>query len=341
MATIKDVAKLAGVAVSTASYALNQSSKVAPQTARKVIDAARVLNYQKNGIARDLKRNKTDTILLILHNLAGPFYSELVRGVQDTLQSLNYGLIACSSMGGRDSTASRFLAERRADGAIILASNLGDQEIERAARKDFPIVVLDRLILNHDSIMSVVVDNKSGGYEAAKHLIDRGHRDIAYLSGPLDSRDNLQRRKGFEQAMQEAAIPIRPKWLLKGEFTRQGGYLATKMLILQGDLPSAIFAGNDEMAIGAMNALKDAGIKVPRQISVIGFDDIEMSRYTTPQLTTVSQANYEVGSLSAHLIYRSIKEEIAKKDYIMPTELIIRDSSRELMKEVRGQREQV
>ncbi|WP_062236083.1 LacI family DNA-binding transcriptional regulator [Fictibacillus sp. FJAT-27399] len=330
MATLKDVARLAGVAVSTASYALNHSTKVAPQTAKKVFKAAKTLNYQKNGIARDLKRNKTETILLILDNLAGPFYSELVRGVQDTLQSLNYGLIACSSMGGITSTAARFLAERRADGAIILSFNLSDQEIEQAASKDFPIVVLDRLAMTHESIMSVLVDNKSGGYEAAKHLIDLGHRDIAYINGPLDARDNLQRRKGFELAMKESDLEVHPKWMLQGGFTRQGGYLATKMMIMQGKLPTAIFAANDEMAIGAMNALKEAKIDVPEDVSVVGFDDIEMARYTSPLLTTVSQANYDIGSLSAHLIYRSITEEIAKKDYIMPTELIVRDSAKRL-----------
>lgn len=332
MATIKDVAKLAGVAVSTASYALNNSPKVAPQTARKVFNAAKSLNYQKNGIARDLKRNKTDTIMLILHNLAGPFYSELVRGVQDTLHTLNYGLIACSSMGGKTSTATRFLAERRADGAIILAVNLTDQEIEQAARKDFPIVVLDRLIMNHDSIMSVLVDNKSGGYEAAKHLIKLGHKEIAYINGPIDARDNVQRRKGFEQAMSEFGLTIHKKWMLQGGFTRQGGYMATKMLIVEGDLPTAIFAANDEMAIGALNALQEAGINVPGDLSVVGFDDIEMSRSTSPSLTTVSQAKYEIGSLSAHLIYRSITEQIAKKDYIMPTELIARESTERLLR---------
>lgn len=127
---------------------------------------------------------------------------------------------------------------------------------------------------------------------------------------PLTHGTTFSGAKGLNRRWKKLQSPFIPNGQPQGGFTRQGGYLATKMLILQGDLPSAIFAGNDEMAIGAMNALKEAGIKVPKEISVVGFDDIEMSRYTSPRLTTVSQANYEVGSLSAHLIYRSIKEKL-------------------------------
>ena len=144
IATIKDVAKLAGVALSTASYALNGSKKVSQDTVKKVLDAAKQLNYQKNGIASDLKRTKTNTIALILSDLSGPYYSDLIRGVQEVTMANGYDLIACSSIGGAQSTAAKFLKENRVDGAIILAHNISDGVILESAREGFPIVVLDR-----------------------------------------------------------------------------------------------------------------------------------------------------------------------------------------------------
>ncbi|GAA0369852.1 LacI family DNA-binding transcriptional regulator [Bacillus horti] len=326
MATIKDVAKLAGVAVSTASYALNSSSKVSPDTARKVLDAAKQLNYQKNGLARDLKLSKTDTIGLILSNMSGPFYSELINGVQEVSMSHGYGLIACSSLNGDTKMAHKFIQERRVDGVIILAHSITDEMIIQSARRDFPIVVLDR-VLPHEHVMNVASDNVTGGYLATKHLLDSGHTDIRYVAGSANSRDNDLRFQGYLKALQEKGITPLPNWNIQGGFTKEAGYRVGKLLVMQGQLPTALFCVNDEVAIGVIQAFDELGVRIPDDVSIVGFDNIEISQYVTPSLTTVNQSKYEMGQLAAHLVFQALQGDVPKKEYILPTNLVLRKST--------------
>lgn len=329
MATIKDVAKLAGVAVSTASYALNGSKKVSEATVKKVRDAAKQLNYQKNGFASDLKRTKTNTIALILRDLSGPYYSDLIKGVQEVTMTNGYDLIACSSIGGPQSTAIKFLREKRVDGAIILAHNISDDVILQSAREGFPIVALDRT-LESDHIYHVEVDNVQGGYIATEYLIKNGHKDIAYISGPYNSHDNNMRFKGYKMALENHGITYQSRWKVSGEFTREGGYRATKLLIAQRDLPEAIFYANDEMAIGGLQALAEKNISVPNDISIIGFDDIQLAEYVSPSLTTIRQPKYEAGALAVHLIFQLLSSEKIEPSYKLATELIVRESVKKM-----------
>ncbi len=325
MATIKDVAKLAGVALSTASYAMSGDSKVSAKTREKVLEAARQLNYQKNGFAMDLKRSRTNTIALILTDLSGPYYSELIRSIQDVALSNSYDLIACSSMGGKDSTAVRFLLEKRVDGAIVLAHNITDEILQAAGSSRFPIVVMDRLIAS-EGLINVVVDGELGGYSATRYLIEKGHEHIAYISGPANSYDNALRYKGFQRAMQEAGLEEKTKWKLNGGFIREGGYKSTKMMLMQGELPSAVFYANDEMAVGGMKALEEGGISVPDDISVIGFDDIQLAEYIQPPLTTIRQPMYESGSLAGHLLFQMLNGDTVNDFYKLKIELVERQS---------------
>ncbi|MCC3358488.1 LacI family DNA-binding transcriptional regulator [Bacillus sp. REN16] len=328
MTTIKDVAKLAGVAISTASYALNGSSKVSKDTIKKVVEAAKQLNYQKNGIASDLKRTKTNTIALILSDLSGPYYSDLIRGVQEVTMANGYDLIACSSIGGTQSTAAKFLKEKRVDGAIILAHNISNEVILESAREGFPIVVLDRDITS-EYVYHVAVDNEQGGFIATEYLIKNGHKDIAYISGPYKSHDNEMRFKGFKRALEQHDIPFYSKWKISGDFTREGGYRATKLLIAQQKLPQAIFFANDEMALGGVQALEEKKIDIPNDISIIGFDDIQLAEYISPPLTTIRQPKYEAGALAVHLIFQLLSMEKIDEYYKLTTELIERNSVRQ------------
>ncbi|WP_019911290.1 LacI family DNA-binding transcriptional regulator [Paenibacillus sp. HW567] len=325
MATIKDVAKLAGVALSTASYAMNGDSKVSAKTREKVLEAARQLNYQKNGFAMDLKRSRTNTIALILRDLSGPYYSELIRSIQDVALSNSYDLIACSSMGGKDSTAVKFLMEKRVDGAIVLAHNITDEILHAAGSSRFPIVVMDRLITG-EGLINVVVDGEQGGYSATRHLIEKGHKEIAFVSGPANSYDNALRYQGFLRAMREAGLEEKTKWKLSGGFIREGGYKATKMMLVQGELPTAIFYANDEMAVGGMKALEEGGVSVPEELSVIGFDDIQLAEYIQPPMTTIRQPMYESGSLAGHLLFQRLNGDAVNSFYKLKIELIERRS---------------
>lgn len=327
MATIKDVAKRAGVALSTASYALNGNQKVSASTIEKVLKAARELNYQKNGFASDLKRTKTNTIALILSDMSGPYFSELIKGVQEVTASHQYDLIACSSLGGDRSTATKFLREKRVDGAIILANNVSTQLIEESAREDFPIIVLDRDVQNPFAI-HVKVDNRHGAYQATEHLIENGHRSIGYISGPHDSHDNEERFKGFSDALKNYEIPFQSRFKISGNFTRDGGYRATKMLIAQQQLPDALFYANDEMAIGGLQAFSEKGIAIPDDVSIVGFDDIQLSEYVNPPLTTVKQPKYEAGALAVHTIFQMLAGEKVDKSFELSTEFVKRSSVR-------------
>ncbi|WP_068620984.1 LacI family DNA-binding transcriptional regulator [Paenibacillus tuaregi] len=329
MATIKDVAKLAGVALSTASYALNGDTKVAEKTRTKVLEAARQLNYRKNGFAMDLKRSRTNTIALILTDLSGPYYSELIRSIQDVALANGYDLIACSSMGGKDSTAVRFLRERRVDGAVVLAHNITDEILLESAGERFPIVVMDRG-LSGDGLINVRVDSEQGGYTATRYLIDAGHRTIAYISGPSNSSDNALRYQGYLRAMHEAGLEEKAKWRLSGNFVREGGYSATKMMIMQGELPSAVFYANDEMALGGFKAFEEAGVSVPNDVSVIGFDDIQLAEYVRPSLTTVRQPKHEAGSLAGHLLFQMLDGGEVNDSYKLMIEMVERESVRKL-----------
>ncbi|CAM4330091.1 LacI family transcriptional regulator [Paenibacillus alkaliterrae] len=329
MATIKDVAKMAGVSISTVSYALNNNTKVSNKTKQKIMEAVRQLNYQKNGLASDLKKSSTRTIAIIVTDLAGPYYAELVKGIQEVTLSKGYDLLACSSVGEETSTAVKFLTEKRVDGAIVLAYNISEDIIEQSARKEFPIILLDRKVDN-EFVVSIEIDNEEGSYMAAEYLIEQGHRDIAYISGMAKSDLNFMRIRGYERALRTHGLDSKNRMHQFGHFNRDNGYSMTKMLITQGNLPSAIMYANDEMAIGGIKAFKEHGIKVPSDVSIIGFDDIELAQYVRPSLTTIMQPKYERGALAAHLIFQILEGKEVDSHYKFPTKLVLRDSVKKM-----------
>ncbi|MBD2846610.1 LacI family DNA-binding transcriptional regulator [Paenibacillus sp. IB182496] len=327
MATIKDVAKLAGVSISTVSYALNNHDKVSLSTKKRILEAARRLNYQKNGIASDLKRSSTRTIALIVTDLAGPHYAELVKGIQEVALSRGYDLLACSSLGGEQSTAVKFLTEKRVDGAIVLAYNIPAATLRRAAREAYPIILLDREIESPHTV-SIEVDNEAGCHMATEHLIEQGHRRLAYVGGNPMEPLNEQRVSGFKRALRQHGLEREGQLHQFGMFNRDNGYAMTKMLIAEGNLPTGILYYNDEMAIGGIQAFREYGIRVPGDVSVIGFDDIELAQYVRPALTTVMQPKYERGALAAHLLFQALDGKPLEPRYRLPTRLIVRDSVR-------------
>ncbi|MGD7044556.1 LacI family DNA-binding transcriptional regulator [Jeotgalibacillus proteolyticus] len=329
MTTIKDVAKKAGVAVSTASLAINHSSRVSKETAKKVLDAASELHYQKNGWARDLKMKKTQIIGLVLHDLSGSFYAPIIKGIEETLHSYGYGLIACSTIGENLGTAERFLRERRVDGVIVFSADIKDETLFDVCRSHFPLAVLDREI-SHPNLYSVTVDNLQGGYLAADHLIGHGHTSIGYISGPSNNWDSQLRSEGFTQCLSQNNLSVPSKWHIKGDYSQRGGYQAAKLLLQQSELPTGLFVSNDQMAIGVLEAFGDAGVKVPEQISLIGFDDIELARYIRPSLTTVKQPKYEMGATAAHKIIQHIEGSPLKEHTQLTTEVIQRQSTAKL-----------
>jgi len=326
MVTIKDVAKAAGVAVSTASYALNGVDKVSEQTKEKVLKKAKELNYTPNSIARNLKTRKTELIGLFVHDINGPFYDKLIKGIQEVVNQKGYGLIIFCDSGQKPGTSCSFLRERRIDGAIIISPNISNEQVRDLALEGFPIVVLDRK-LAADNLYSVVVDNEKGANEAVQHLIDLGNRKIGFISGPDDSYDNKERLKGYINTLRNNSLEINYEYVLNGKFTEESGYeLIIKFLKENKELPTAFFSSNDEMAIGAIRALQEGKIRVPEDVAIVGFDDILISSYIQPKLTTVRRPMYELGSFSAHMLMNILSGKSNRSSMVFSTDLIIRES---------------
>ncbi|HEY8348012.1 MAG TPA: LacI family DNA-binding transcriptional regulator [Symbiobacteriaceae bacterium] len=325
MTTIRDVARLAGVAPSTASMALNDHPRISTETKMKVLAAARELNYQPNAMARGLKSRRTESVGLILTDIAGPFYSELIKGVEDVAIERGYQLVISSAHSGREESARRLLAERRTDGLIVLAPNLKDADLAAVASPEFPLVLLDRHLCA-PGISCIRVDNVAAASEAVSHLINLGYRSILYVSGPQLSTDNQERLLGFRQALERAGLPFSPDLVVPGDFTEEGGRRAARWILDRPTLPDAVFAANDEMAIGVMEVFLDRGIRIPEDVALVGFDDIRLAAYVRPALTTVRQFKYELGQRAATLLFAMLDGTSEARAERISTELVIRES---------------
>lgn len=326
MATLKDVARLAEVSIATASGALNHHPHVKASTRKRVVDAAAVLKYRPNGVARDLKTQRTETIVVFLHDLGGPFYSELVRGIQDVAMNHGYAAIASWRAGEINTAWNRLLVEGRVDGAIILDPSIADWMINASVSENLPIILLDRK-LETPFCYHVAADHEAGAYQATKHLLDLGLKTVAFISGPLASHDSVKRFKGYQRALDDYRLSVDGRFVLHGNFTEQGGYLAAEAIVSQGMLPEGIFAANDEMAIGVLAGLKAKGISVPDDILLVGFDDIRLAQYVTPGLTTVRQPMYELGAIATEVLFKAFQGERNMPPVMLPTELIVRNST--------------
>ncbi|MCD4700130.1 MAG: LacI family transcriptional regulator [Phycisphaerae bacterium] len=331
-ATLSEVAKLAKVSVSTASYAINGYHRISDATKKRVQEAAGTLNYIPNAAARNLKRKKTKTIGIFLHDVIGPFYSTLIGGILEIVNQNNYDLVICISTREND-TAHRFIEERSLDAGIILDLMISDDLLLRVADEHFPIVVLDR-ILKKKYMRSVLIDNYNGAYDACKHIISQGYKNLAILTGPLEvsetSCDIYQRINGYQNAAKDHNLTIKIPKGFSGDFTEEGGYSATKILFSGKSHPDAILSANDQMAVGAMQAIKECGLRIPEDVGIIGFDNIQLSEYQTPPLSTVEHPVRKRGIIAAQLIFNMLNHSSDDDEFepiILPTNSVIRKSS--------------
>ncbi|MFH0766542.1 MAG: LacI family DNA-binding transcriptional regulator [Bacillota bacterium] len=279
MTTIKDVAKQAGVSISTASYALNNLPNVHPDTRKRIIDVAKELNYHPNGNARNLKTKRTGNIGVFIYGFSGPIFSDVLEGIRQKLQENNFNIIVSSGI-----SSTNLLQERQVDGAIIFDVQLSDDILLNYASYGLPLYVLDRE-LHGKNIYSSVIDNEGLVYQFITQMINKGYRDLAYLSGPSVAFNNNHRYEGFKTALKDNHIEHHQ--FLACDFTIQGGYSAGKKLLTQPNKPRFVYCANDESAIGFIQALREGGLKVPSDIAVAGFDNIYMGEFITPKLTTI------------------------------------------------------
>lgn len=329
MATIKDVAALAGISYTTVSHVVNNSRPVSAHVRRKVESAIAELNYVPSAVARSLKAQSTATIGLLVPNSVNPYFAELARGIEDCCERNGYCVILCNSDDDPQKQRNylRVLLEKRVDG-LVVASVGGDAAlIDLLAAVRTPMVIVDRG-LHEVSADLVCIDHEQGGYLATQHLLDLGHHDIACISGPQHTHVAQLRMDGYRRALGERGLRPAANRVMHSDFTSPGGYLAAVQL-LAAEPPSAIFAANDMIGLGVLRAAAEQGIRVPDELSVIGFDDIELSRYVYPALTTVGQRIGELGEIAAERLLARIAGSpgAAPTRHVIAPQIVVREST--------------
>ena len=328
MATIKDVAAMAGVSYTTVSHVLNKTRPVSEPVRLKVEEAIAHLDYVPSAVARSLKAKTTATIGLLVANSLNPYFAELARGIEDYCERNNYCVILCNCDDDPDKQRNylRVLLEKRVDG-LVVASAGGDVGLASGLLGvRTPMVIVDR---NLEGIHAdlVRIDHELGAYLATRHLLDLGHRAIACITGPAITRVAQLRMAGYQRALTEAGIEVPEYWMLESDFSCMGGYQAAVRLF-EGNRPTAIFACNDLMGIGVLRAAAECKIRVPDHLSVIGFDDVQMSRYVYPALTTVGQSILQLGEMAAQLLLRRISApEREVEQHIVTPSIVLREST--------------
>lgn len=331
--TIKDVARLAGVSTTTVSHVINKTRFVAETTQEKVKKAVEELNYAPSAVARSLKCNTTRTIGMLVTQSSNPFFAEVVDGVESYCYRQGYTLILCNTGGIYEKQRDyiRMLAEKRVDGILVMCSDLTEDLREMLdAHSSIPKVIMDWG--PESSQADKIIDNsEEGGYLATKYLLDNGHTDIACLTYHEEKVACIERVIGYKRALREYDIEFKQERILVGNFECDTAVLAADKILAMENRPTAVFCFNDLMALGVISRLQENGVRVPDDISIIGYDNIELSGYFSPPLTTVHQPKRRVGKTAFEILLQRIKDkEHDKRIFEMHPEIVERSSVKKL-----------
>ncbi|WP_434999381.1 substrate-binding domain-containing protein [Vibrio scophthalmi] len=329
MATMKDIAKLACVSTSTVSHVINQSRYVSEEIAERVNRAAQELNYSPSVLARSLKTNRTKTLGMLVTTSSNPFFGEVVKGVERSCYQKGYNLILCNTEGDQErmTTSISTLLQKRVDGLILMCSSLEGEHIEIFDKyPDVPVVVMDwgPMLFASDKIQD---NSLRGGYIAAKYLIECGHHEIGCITGPLNRYQAQMRYEGYKRALNEEGLAFHPNWIIESNFECDGGYEAFNRMYQKGPLPSAIFVCNDMMAMGVINAANEKGIAIPEELSIIGYDDIQIAKFMSPSLTTIHQPKYRLGQAAVETLLRKLDKSCDEAQVIQLEPTLVERSS--------------
>jgi LacI family repressor for deo operon, udp, cdd, tsx, nupC, and nupG len=330
---IQDVARHAGVSTATVSRALSHPDMVAEATREAVLDAVRKTGYRVHQAARNLRRGRTGAIVVLVPNIGNPFFSQVLAGIGSVAVPLGYNVLVADTLQPhtRREKINAYLHHDRADGLIVLDGTLSLDLAHRKRGEELtlPVVFACEWTLS-SNFPSVMIDNREGARRAIEHLHALGHRKIGHVSGPAPNVLTQARREGARMAMQSLGLDVRGDWFLQGDFTLQSGIDAANSWMAMNDRPTAMFCASDEMAFGFISELNRGGYRVPDQISVAGFDDIDISRCYIPALTTIRQPRLDIGSIAATMLIQLISapgEELEQPARYLPVELIVRDST--------------
>jgi len=328
MPTIKEVSQRAHVSPSTVSRVLNGTTPVSPDARERVLRAIEELDYTPNAFARGLATNRSGGIGVTTNDIGSPYYAVILRGVEAAIEDAGLHLMVSSGHAKADAerSAIQFLKQRRSDALIIQAEALSDAElIDVAKGVGVPVVVFGRRIPELEPAC-VHLDNEAGGRMAAQHLLDRGHRRIAHIAGPLrfpDARDRLQ---GYRDALEAAGVPYDDDLVVEGDFREGGGWAAMGRLLDRTPALDAVFVANDQMAAGAMRAARDRGLALPRDLSLVGYDDVLLAQYVSPALSTVRQPLFDMGRAAGDIAIALLEQRKVEVRTRFEPELVVRES---------------
>ncbi|GGJ48728.1 LacI family DNA-binding transcriptional regulator [Deinococcus roseus] len=323
--TIKDVSVLAGVSVSTVSRVLNSSGPISEDTRKLVESAATQLKYQPNPLARGLVNQQLGGIGVMVPWIAGPYFGVFLEGIQRVLRETDYRLVVASGQGNRDNEQETlaYLLNNDADGVIYYGERLSAADLEQINPHMKPVVVMGQDPAELPN--NIGIDDELGAYLATRYLIDHGHSEIAHISGDPHTHVTRSKLAGYQRALSQAGLPYRSGLVVSSNYTEPGGYQAA-LKLLAGPAFTAIFCGNDQMAMGSYQALRDFNKRIPEDVSMVGFDDILFSRYMHPALTTVRVPIYEMGMAAASTVLRLLDRTHQEVRSVLEPQLIVRHS---------------
>ena len=327
--TIRQVAQKAGVSVATVSRYINQNAPISEEVAKRLEKVMSDLQYVPHAAARNLASRKTHTIGLILMKIHRDFFAPLLSGIEAVVSEHNYIMLVATSEPEKSNRNIAAVGAHNTDGLLIFANSLSDQQIQQLYQKNTPMVLIHRSAPESLTIPSVTVENKAATRKIVDHLIEDHHkRNIIFMRGPESQEDSYWREVGYKASLEAHGIPFDERMILVGEFERDIAYKSLKDFISDPNHPpfDAIFSGDDDAAIGAIRALDEAGIQIPEQVSLAGFDDFRLSPYLSPSLTTVRAPTEDVGRVAAEQLFRLIEGQNVEATTLLPTEIILRRS---------------
>ena len=330
-ATIYDVAREAGVSMATVSRVVNGNPNVKPSTRKKVLEAIERLGYRPNAVARGLASKKTTTVGVIIPDIASIFFAELARGIEDIATMYNYNIILSNSDQNKEKEIRLLntLLGKQVDGIVFMGGKIDEEHLREFHNSPVPIVLAATIDENRET-PSVNIDYEAASFDAVHSLIENGHRNIAMVTGPLEDPVNGQFKfAGYRKAMEQAGLHIHDGYVSVGDYSYDSGLDAASDFLALTEKPTAIFVGTDEMALGVVHGIQDAGFSVPDDMEVIGFDNTRLATMVRPTLTTVVQPMYDIGAVSMRLLTKFMnKEEVEEKTVILPHRIEYRGSTK-------------
>lgn len=326
--TIRDVAKHAAVSVATISRFINQNAPVSQEVAERIQQVMIDLNYKPHAAARHLATRRTQTVGLVLHNMHNDFFAPLLSGIEQVVNKNQYNLLVATYKSPARNESQPPIGPHNTDGMLVFADSLSEEQLKHLCQTKFPLVLIHRTPPVNLKIPFVTVENKAATRKIIDHLIEvHNRRSILFLRGPIEQEDSHWREQGYRDSLSSHGISLNPALMIEGEFSGEVAYENIKKLIGQGNINfDAVFTGDDDAAIGALTALHEAGLRVPEDVSLVGFDDSRLAAFINPPLTTVRAPTEEVGRSAANLLFGMIRETPVALQTLLPTEIIIRRS---------------